>query len=117
VLTLAMTGLPVTDWPVYCEPIHALVYTPTTSPAFPRVMEQVMDIYGRLTAAVAVGRVTSRPGLLDALVSATVNGSAPGDAEIVGALLLLITGGFDTTTALTAHSLEYLGSGYRNPRG
>jgi cytochrome P450 len=59
--------------------------------------------------AVAAGRVTPRPGLIDALINANINGRAPGDAEIVATLLLLVSGGLDTTTALTAHSLEWLG--------
>jgi cytochrome P450 len=109
VLTLAMIGLPLADWEIYCEPTHALVYTPADSPARARVIEMMMDVYGRLAAAVAESRRQPRPGLIDALINANVNGKAPADEEIVGALVLLIGGGFDTTTALTAHALEYLG--------
>src|SRR5258708_27717956 len=47
--------------------------------------------------------------MIDALVRATINGETPNDTEITGVLGLLIGGGFDTTTALTAHTLEYLG--------
>jgi cytochrome P450 len=108
VLTLAMAGLPLREWPAYCDPIHALVYTPTTSPAFPGVIEQVLEINSRLATAVAAGRVTPRPGLVDALINAKINGRTLDDAEIVTNLLVVITGGFDTTTALTAHSLEWL---------
>jgi cytochrome P450 len=109
VLTLAMTGLPLADWPFYCEPTHAIVYTPTDSPARAGVMEQVMNMVLRLYAAVAEVRQRPRPGLIDALINAEINGKAPTDDDIAGALVLLITGGFDTTTALTAHTLEYLG--------
>jgi cytochrome P450 len=109
VLTLAMIGLPLADWELYCEPTHALVYTPADSPARTRVIEMMMEVYGRLYAAVAEFRRQPRPGLIDALVNANINGQAPTDEQIVGALVLLIGGGFDTTTALTAHALEYLG--------
>jgi cytochrome P450 len=53
-------------------------------------------------------RETPRPGLVDALVKAEINGRKPDDTEVVGVITLLIGGGFDTTTALTAHSLEWL---------
>jgi cytochrome P450 len=109
VLTLAMVGLPLADWEIYCEPTHALVYTPADSPTRNRVIEMMMDVYGRLSVAVTEFRRHPRPGLIDALINANVNGKAPTDEEIVGALILLISGGFDTTTALTAHALEYLG--------
>jgi cytochrome P450 len=53
-------------------------------------------------------RANPRPGLVDALVRADINGRTPPDDELLGVLALLIGGGFDTTTALTAHALEWL---------
>ena len=50
-----------------------------------------------------------RPGLIDALIELVIDGRPAPDMEILGMLTLLIGGGFDTTTALTAHSLEWLG--------
>jgi cytochrome P450 len=108
VLTLAMMGLPLKDWPIYCEPAHAAVYTPPDSPDMPRVRQQSIEMSMRLYQAILEIRENPRPGLIDALIHARINGEAPSDAEITGALGLLIGGGFDTTTALTAHSLEYL---------
>jgi cytochrome P450 len=108
VLTLAMMGLPLTDWPIYCEPAHAVVYTKPDSPEFGRVMQQMMEMTGRLHQAVVEIRQNPRPGLIDALCRSTINGSNPSDQAIAGNLNLLIGGGFDTTTALTAHTLEYL---------
>jgi cytochrome P450 len=108
VFTLAMMGLPLADWTVYCEPAHAGVYTKPDSPEMARVMQQNMDMYGRLYAAVQDAREHPRPGLVDALVHATINGEVPPDTDLAMVLMLLIGGGFDTTTALTAHSLEWL---------
>ena len=31
-MTLALMGLPLVDWTIYCEPAHAQVYTPPDSP-------------------------------------------------------------------------------------
>jgi cytochrome P450 len=109
VLTLAMMGLPLADWEFYCEPTHALVYTPAGSPDRARVTQQTMEMMGRLYAAVAECRRQPKPGLIDALIHADIGGASPSDQDVAGALLLLIGGGFDTTTALTAHSLEWLG--------
>ncbi|MCW2522711.1 MAG: cytochrome [Frankiales bacterium] len=108
VLTLAMLGLPLKDWDIYCEPAHASVYTPPESPDFPRVMQGAMLMNQRLGEAVVEIREKPRPGMINALVNAEIVGATPPDHELIGVLTLLIGGGFDTTTALTAHSLEWL---------
>jgi cytochrome P450 len=53
-------------------------------------------------------RESPRPGVIDALAKMRIDGEAPPDIELLGMLNLLIGGGFDTTTALTAHALEWL---------
>jgi len=108
VLTLAMLGVPLKNWDIYVEPVHASVYTPPDSPDIERVRQQQMamfqDMFGQLTEI----RATPRPGLIDALARAEIDGEQPDDMELIGVIALLIGGGFDTTTALTAHSLEWL---------
>lgn len=37
VLTMAILGLPLADWVIYCEPTHAMVYAPPDSPDLLRV--------------------------------------------------------------------------------
>ncbi|HEX9033412.1 MAG TPA: cytochrome P450 [Streptosporangiaceae bacterium] len=108
VLTLAMMGIPLANWTIYCEPVHAGVYTSPNSPDHARVrarqLEMYRDMYGQFTQI----RENPRPGLVDALVRATINGKTPDDMELLGVMGLIIGGGFDTTTALTAHALEWL---------
>jgi cytochrome P450 len=108
VLTLAMLGVPLKNWSLYCEPVHASVYTPPDSPDMPRVREAQMvmyrDMFGQLTEI----RANPRPGMIDALARAEINGKKPDDMELLGVIALLIGGGFDTTTSLTAHALEWL---------
>jgi cytochrome P450 len=53
-------------------------------------------------------RANPRPGLIHALATAEINGTVPPDFELLGVISLLMGGGFDTTTALTARSLEWL---------
>jgi len=109
VLTLAMMGIPLKDWTVYNEPAHASVYTPPNSPDMQRVAELSRNMGLALYTSIVEIRETPRPGMVDALVRAEINGRTPPDEELLGVLALLIGGGFDTTTALTAHSLEWLG--------
>lgn len=108
VLTLAMLGVPLEKWTIYNEPAHASVYTPPDSPDAERVRELYMAMGMDLFANLVEIRDEPRPGLIDALVRLRIDGEAPPDIELIGMLNLLIGGGFDTTTALTAHALEWL---------
>ncbi len=108
VLTLAMMGIPLQNWAIYCEPVHAAVYTPPDSPDMPRVRERQVEMFQDMLAQLAKIRETPRPGLIDALGAAVINGRTPPDMELIGVMALIIGGGFDTTTALTAHALEWL---------
>jgi cytochrome P450 len=107
-LTLAMLGTPMKNWSVYCEAVHASVYTPHDSPEIGAVREsqQLMfrDMYGQLQEI----RANPRPGMISALTQADINGKSPDDMELLGVIALVIGGGFDTTTALTSHALEWL---------
>ncbi|PQP39540.1 cytochrome P450 [Mycolicibacterium austroafricanum] len=108
VLTLGLLGVPLKDWEIYCEPAHASVYTPADSPDFPRVADLAIASAMGMMRHVAEIRQAPRPGLIDALVRTRIDGQPAPDTEIMGMLMLLIGGGFDTTTALTAHALEWL---------
>ena len=108
VMTLALMGLPLVDWVIYCEPAHAGVYTPPDSPDMPRVVAASMAMAARLTESIIEVRNRPRPGMVNGLVNGLICGQPAGDEDIRDTLMLLIGGGFDTTTALTAHSLEWL---------
>ncbi|WP_194903754.1 cytochrome P450 [Catenulispora rubra] len=108
VLTLAMMGIPLKSWTVYCEAAHIGIYTPPNSPDAPRVAELHAAMGKDLMAQLLSVKAEPRPGLVNALVNADINGKTPPDEELLGVLALLIGGGFDTTTALTAHALEWL---------
>ncbi|MEU8896036.1 cytochrome P450 [Nocardia sp. NPDC048505] len=108
VLTLAMLGVPLHKWEVYNEPVHAAVYTPPDSEDYPRVAEMHRAMGIDLLTNMAEIKENPRPGLIHALTEATLNGEPLPDLEALGMLALLIGGGFDTTTALTAHALEWL---------
>jgi cytochrome P450 len=109
VLTLAMVGIPLHKWAIYSEPTHAFAYTPDDSPEAPRVLEQQMEMAMDLLANMNEVRETPRPGLMKALMDMRIDGAPAPEHEVIGQLMLIIAGGFDTTTALTAHALEWLG--------
>ena len=108
VLTLAMLGVPLKNWDIYVEPVHASVYTPPDSPDIERVRQSQLAMYQDMFGQLTEIRANPRPGLIDALARAEIDGKQPDDMELIGVIALLIGGGFDTTTALTAHSLEWL---------
>lgn len=107
VLTLAMMGVPLERWTVYNEPVHAAVYTPPDSPDIARVNELHRAMGLDLLNSLIEIRENPRPGLVNAVVNAPIEGEMA-DMERLGILALIVGGGFDTTTALTAHSLEWL---------
>jgi cytochrome P450 len=108
VLTLAMLGIPLKNWDIYVEPVHASVYTPPDSPGMARIQASRLAMRDDMLAQLAQIRASPRPGLIDALAQAKINGAVPPDFELLGVIALLIGGGFDTTTALTSRALEWL---------
>jgi cytochrome P450 len=108
VLTLALLGIPLKHWTIYCEPTHAAVYTRPDSPDMARVRDRQIEMYQDMFAQFTTIKEHPRPGLIDALARAVINDRTPPDLELLGVMALIIGGGFDTTTALTAHALEWL---------
>ncbi|WP_063039409.1 cytochrome P450 [Nocardia pseudovaccinii] len=108
VLTLAMLGIPLDKWTIYNEPAHASVYTPPDSPDTPRIAEMHRTMGLDLLTNYLEVKQNPRPGMLRAVAESTLNGEPISDMDALGMLSLIIGGGFDTTTALTAHALEWL---------
>ncbi|MDT5115822.1 MAG: hypothetical protein QOE30_1561 [Mycobacterium sp.] len=108
VLTLAMLGIPLKKWNLYSEPVHAAVYTPEHSPDIERVTAMHREMGLDMVNNMLEIRENPRPGIVNGLLQLRIDGEPAPDLEILGNLGLVIGGGFDTTTALTAHSLEWL---------
>jgi cytochrome P450 len=108
VLTLAMLGIPLKKWNMYSEPIHAAVYTPEHSPDIQRVTAMHREMGLDMVNSMLEIRENPRPGIVNGLLQMRIDGEPAPDLEILGNLGLVLGGGFDTTTALTAHSLEWL---------
>ena len=108
VFTLAMLGIPLKKWNMYSEPVHAAVYTPEHSPDIERVTAMHREMGLDLVNSMIEIRENPRPGIVNGLLEMRIDGEPAPELEILGNLGLVIGGGFDTTTALTAHSLEWL---------
>jgi cytochrome P450 len=108
VLTLAMLGIPLKKWNMYSEPVHAAAYTPEHSPDIEKVTAMHREMGLDMVNNMLEIREDPRPGIVNALLQMRIDGERAPDLEILGNLGLIIGGGFDTTTALTAHSLEWL---------
>jgi cytochrome P450 len=108
VLTLAMLGIPLKKWNMYSEPVHAAAYTPEHSPDIEKVTAMHREMGLDMVNNMLEIREDPRPGIVNALLQMRIDGEPAPDLEILGNLGLIIGGGFDTTTALTAHSLEWL---------
>ena len=93
---------------IYVEPIHASVYTSPNSPNIARIQASRLAMRDDMMGQLGGIRANPRPGLIDALATAEINGTVPPDFELLGVIALLMGGGFDTTTALTSRSLEWL---------
>jgi cytochrome P450 len=74
----------------------------------PRIMQSRIAMRDDMNRQLAEIRANPRPGLINALGQAEINGAVPPDSELLGVISLLIGGGFDTTTALTSRALEWL---------
>jgi cytochrome P450 len=108
VMTLALMGLPLADWAIYCEPVHANVYTAPDSPDYPDVIKASELMITTLAQSIFAARENPRPGIVKGMLEAEICGAPATDDDIRDTLTLLLGGGFDTTTSLTAHALEWL---------
>ena len=88
--------------------MHAFVYTPPDSPDVPRVQGLMLQAIMHIAERVAAAREHPRPGAIKALIDARIDGEPLPDEKLFGTLFLLIAGGLDTTTALTANAMNWL---------
>jgi cytochrome P450 len=108
VLTMGLIGMPLADWVYFNEPAHASIYTPPDSPDRPRVDALNQQMVMRLFEYLSQFPTNPTPGMINALFEATVGGEPLPIEKIMGTSMLVIGGGFDTTTALTSNAWRWL---------
>ena len=105
-VTLDWLGLPVGDWRRYADPFKFNNHASLAE------REQGRDgltwIYEAVHQAIVDRRKHRGTDLLSYLANALINGELAPEHRAEGMVFMLIAGGVDTTTILTAHALVYL---------
>jgi cytochrome P450 len=104
--TSELLGLPIEDWADYAEVAHAIVYTPPAEQS--PVIEKYMANVGRVYGIIEQTRENPGEGLISELVTAEIEGEPIPNEMVLSMVNLIMAGGFDTTTAVTANALIYL---------
>jgi len=105
--TCEFLGLPIEHWRDYAEVQHEIIYTPPDQQE--RVIMRYMEVVGRVYEIITERRKNpTGEGLIDTLVTAEIDGQPVADEMVLSMVNLVMAGGFDTTTAVTANALIYL---------
>ncbi|WP_030241301.1 cytochrome P450 [Streptomyces sp. NRRL S-350] len=107
-ITLELVGLPMDDWRVYADVLHALVYTHPGTPEFDRVEADFARLIEEVRALVPKRRAHPGDDFISFLTQVEIGGEKLSDEDVVGVCNAVIPGGVDTTTALLASTLDYL---------
>lgn len=105
--TCEFLGLPIEGWRAYAEVQHEIIYTPPEEQG--AVLQKYMEVLGCVWQIVTERRANpTDDGLISALVTAEIDGQPVPDDVVLSMVNLVMAGGFDTTTAVTANALIYL---------
>ena len=105
-VTLDWLGLPVGDWRRYADPFKFNNHASLAERA--RGKDGLKWVYEAVHQAIVDRRKHPRNDLLSYLANAHVDGALAPEHRAEGMAFMLIAGGVDTTTILTAHALVYL---------
>jgi len=109
ITTMELVGLPLEEWRQFADPLHEMVYTPKESPEYPRVIASVQWVFKRCMEELDKRRnEPQRDDLLSYFAHEKFDDRYLTDDEVLSYCNNIITGGVDTTTALTSHALAYL---------
>lgn len=116
IVTIEIFGFPMEEWRTYAEPVHSLVYLKQDDPAFAEASEGLMMFRRRLDEEIAWRRAKAQEecpdDLLTQMAHGTLNGVPLNHTNIQEMGWQILSGGVDTTSAVAANALLYLG---RNP--
>ncbi len=106
--TMALVGLPLTDWRVYADVYHGFAAFPLGSPEYEAALAGTHQVITQMYDEIADRRRAPRDDLVTRMVEVEIEGRKLNDDELVGILNTTLGGGIDTTTALIAQALAYL---------
>ncbi|BBZ70651.1 cytochrome P450 [Mycobacterium paraseoulense] len=105
--TCEFLGLPVEHWRDYAEVQHEIIYTPPEEQE--QVLVRYLEVIGRVFGMITERRAKpEKDGLISTLVTTEIDGEPVPDEMVLSMVNLVMAGGFDTTTAVTANALIYL---------
>jgi cytochrome P450 len=108
IITMKLLGLPLADWETYATAMHKVLYTRPDTEEFAELSRQYSDLARAVFVTVAERRAVPTDDLLSCLATTEIRGERLDDERIGNIVHLVIAGGVDTTTALTANALLYL---------
>jgi len=104
--TCEFLGLAIENWRDCAEVQHQIIYTPPDQQA--SVLQRYMEVLGRVYAINEETHKSPGGGLINELVTAEIDGEPVSTDMVFSMVNLVMAGGFDTTTAVTANALIYL---------
>lgn len=108
ILTARLLGVPMSDWRMYSDAAHAIVYTPPGSPEYDVIIGDFIGLIMRCLETAAVRRENPQDDLITLFTKLEIDGT-PIDDDTIGSMCsLIINGGNDTTTSLLACALKWL---------
>jgi cytochrome P450 len=108
-VTMKLMGLPLSEWREFADPLHTMVFTPKEAPEYPDVIAGVDWIFRRCAEEfLRYKGLPEEDNLLSYFAHQSVDGRMLDIGEVLSMANNIITGGVDTTTALTSHALAYL---------
>lgn len=104
--TCEFLGLPIEDWRAYGDVQHEIIYTPPDQRT--DILQRYFEALGRVYEIIVEQREQPGEGLIGRLVTADIDGQPIPNEMVLSIVNLVMAGGFDTTTAVTANALIYL---------
>lgn len=107
-ITLDLVGLPMDNWRLYADAVHALAYTPSDTPRYKQVEAGFAMLIKEVRETIPRRRADPKEDLISFLTRMEIDGKKISDGDILATCNAMIAGGMDTTTALLASTFEYL---------
>jgi cytochrome P450 len=113
IVTIEIFGFPFEEWRTYSEPVHRLVYLSQDDPGFAKAAEGIAAFRRRVDEEIAARRAKDEGECPDDFLTYLAHGKLDGapltHANIQEMSWQILSGGVDTTTAVTSNALLYLG--------
>jgi cytochrome P450 len=106
--TLHILGLPVEDWRLFSEPLHATVFHRQDNPIRKDALPQYRQMHETIVGAIAERRRRPADDAISRLMTGEVHGRPISDEEVIEMVELILSGGIDTTGSAIGNAMLYL---------